>query len=98
MTFDAFLRVVDHFLLNRDHPWAAVATREPDPFRLRHDPIWESSIATPLRGILMELAGQARLTPERIESIRSDAINGTRSFTELMEQLSLSLQPSSQPP
>jgi hypothetical protein len=91
-TYDAVIRVVEHFLMNRDHPWAVVATRTPDPFGLRDGAIWEASVGS-LEGVLAEITAEAPYSRDLVVSLKSKAIRDSIVLANSMEQLSLSIKP-----
>jgi hypothetical protein len=87
-SWDAYIGVIEDFLLNRDHPHALIASNEPDPFGLRHDPLWQECVALGERlfGALEESEPDLATKVQSLRTWATDA--DARSFVETLESLS----------
>lgn len=92
-TCDAFGGVIEHYLMNRDHPYAVIASREPDPLGMQHDPISETNVVVWVR-LLDELGAMPVGVPGRVDFMKRWAMDtNAQSFADALTTLSLRLKP-----
>jgi uncharacterized protein YjaG (DUF416 family) len=71
-SLSGYKRTIEHFLINRDHQRARIATRQPDPLGLATDPVWRKEVDA-LNALLQILAAEPAPTAQTIDRLRAEA-------------------------
>ncbi len=72
-TWDAYGNVIDHLLINRDHQFALIASKDPDPFRLHDDPIREAA-SIDADDLLTRLEGETEITSLELKAVATSRV------------------------
>jgi len=89
-----YKHAIEHFLINRDHHGALIATKQPDPLGLAADPIWRPELDA-LNALLQTLASDREPAAKTIDLIKAESEDHTvtglvDSMTDLSRALSRS--------